>query len=126
MSTPKERQIKQEVAVVPDLQARIFTIRDERVILDSDLAAIYGVETKRLNEQVRRNPDRFPSDFSFELTQEEADEVKRLRSQFATLKRGQHRKYLPRVFTEHGTLMAANILRSPGGQSSPDNPVGGF
>ncbi len=112
MSTPKERQIKQEVAVVPDLQARIFTIRGERVVLDSDLAEIYGVETKRLNEQVRRNLDRFPSDFSFELTQAEADEVKRSRSQFATLKQGTNIKYLPRVFTKHGALMAANVLNS--------------
>ena len=112
MSTPKERQIERKEAVVPNLQDRILTIRGERVILNSDLAEIYGVETKRLNEQVRRNTDRFPSDFSFELTQAEADEVKRLRSQFATLKRGQHRKYLPRVFTEHGALMAANVLNS--------------
>ena len=91
---------------------RIFTLRGEKVILDSDLAAIYGVETKRLNEQVRRNADRFPPDFSFELTKEESDRIKALRSQIATLKRGQHRKYLPRAFTEHGALMAANVLNS--------------
>ena len=112
MSTPQKKQAKQEIDVVPDLQDRILTIRGERVILDSDLAEIYGVETKRLNEQVRRNAERFPSDFAFVLTGEEFDQVKRLRSQFATLKRGQHRKYLPRVFTEHGALMAANVLNS--------------
>jgi phage regulator Rha-like protein len=112
MVAKKETKALVEKAAEPDLQARIFTIRGEKVILDSDLAEIYGVETKRLNEQVRRNLDRFPSDFSFELTQDEANEVKRLRSQFATLKRGQHRKYLPRVFTEHGALMAANVLNS--------------
>lgn len=112
MSIAKERHVKQDIAVVSDLQDRIFTIRGEKVILDSDLAGIYGVETKRLNEQVRRNADRFPLDFAFELTEEEADQIKRLRSQFATLKRGQHRKYLPRVFTEHGALMAANVLNS--------------
>ncbi len=112
MSTPQKKQTKQEIDVVPDLQDRILTIRGERVILDSDLAEIYGVETKRLNEQVRRNAERFPPDFAFILTEEEFDQVRRLRSQFATLKRGQHRKYLPRVFTEHGALMAANVLNS--------------
>jgi hypothetical protein len=80
-------------------------------MLDSDLAAIYGVSTKRLLEQVRRNLDRFPHDFAFRITREE-HEV--LRSQIATLKtgRGQHRKYLPYVFTEHGAIMAANVLNS--------------
>jgi len=113
MAAKKETKALVAKAAESNLQDRIFTIRGEKVILDSDLAEIYGVETKRLNEQVRRNTDRFPSDFSFELTQGEADDVKRLRSQFATLKRGQHRKYLPRVFTEHGALMAANVLNSP-------------
>jgi len=90
----------------------IRTIRGQKVILDSDLAHIYGVPTKRLNEQVRRNAKRFPSDFLFQLT---AREVDSLRSQFATLKsgRGQHRKYLPYAFTENGTVMAANVLNSP-------------
>ncbi len=112
MVAKKKEQTLLAKATEHSLQDRIFTIRGEKVILDSDLADIYGVETKRLNEQVSRNLDRFPSDFSFVLTQEDADEVKRLRSQFATLKRGQHRKYLPRVFTEHGALMAANVLNS--------------
>ena len=81
-------------------------------MLDSDLAALYGVTTKRLNEQVRRNMNRFPSDFMLQLTAEEADS---LRSQFATLKpgRGQHRKYLPYAFTEHGAVMLASVLNSP-------------
>ncbi|MCA1808063.1 MAG: ORF6N domain-containing protein, partial [Lentisphaerae bacterium] len=91
---------------------RIFTLRGEKVILDNDLAEIYGVETKRLNEQVRRNPDRFPSDFSFRLTREEADQLQNSRSQNATLKQGANIKYPPRVFTEHGALMAANVLNS--------------
>ena len=96
---------------LPDA-ARIVTIRAERVILDADLAYLYGVPTKRLNEQVRRNPDRFPKDFCFLLTPDEWDS---LRSQFATLKngRGQHRKFLPYAFTEHGALMAAGVLNSP-------------
>jgi hypothetical protein len=80
-------------------------------MLDSDLAALYGVATKRLNEQVTRNRRRFPVDFMFQLT---AAEVDALRSQNATLKagRGQHRKYAPRVFTEHGALMLASVLKS--------------
>ncbi len=90
----------------------ILWIRDHRVILDEDLAALYGVTTKRLNEQVRRNPDRFPrDDFMFHLS---AEEYESLRSQNATLKtgRGQHRKYLPYAFTEHGAIMAASVLNS--------------
>ena len=81
-------------------------------MLDADLAALYGVTTKRLNEQVRRNLGRFPSDFMFLLTNQE---VAILRSQFATLKtgRGQHRKYVPYAFTEHGAIMAAMVLNSP-------------
>ena len=88
----------------------ITRIRGHAVILDADLAALYGVPVKRLNEQVRRNPDRFPEPFIFQLTASEWDS---LRSQFATLKRGQHRKYRPYVFTEHGAIMAATVLNSP-------------
>jgi ORF6N domain len=82
----------------------IYEIRGQRVMLDSDLAAIYGVEAKALNRAVKRNPDRFPRDFVFQLTSRESEV---LRYQFGTLKtgRGQHRKYLPYVFTEHGAAM---------------------
>ena len=102
-------------AIVPATQhiARdILVLRGQRVIIDSDLAALYGVTTKRFNEQVRRNRERFPEDFMFQLT---AQEAAALRSQFATLKtgRGQHRKYLPYAFTEHGAIMAASVLNSP-------------
>src|ERR1700752_5308678 len=94
------------------MPSRIVSIRGERVILDSDLAELYGVRTKQLNQQIRRNPDRFPKDFCFLLTN---DEWESLRSQIATLKnsRGQHRKFLPYLFTEHGALMAARVLNSP-------------
>ena len=90
----------------------IFVIRGQKVLLDADLAALYEVSTKRFNEAVKRNLARFPSDFMFQLAPEEWDA---LRSQFATLKpgRGQHRKYLPYVFTEHGAIMAATLLNSP-------------
>jgi hypothetical protein len=94
------------------LGALIFSIRGLRVILDADLAHIYGVPTKRLNEQVRRNADRFPPDFLIQLTPSEAKELQGLRSQFATLKRGKHIKYLPHAFTEHGAVMAADVLNS--------------
>jgi hypothetical protein len=97
---------------------RIATVRGQRVLLDADLAALYEVETKRFNEAVRRNLAKFPADFMFQLT---ADEWAALRSQFATLGaagsestgRGRHRKYLPYAFTEHGAIMAANLLSSP-------------
>lgn len=84
-------------------------IRGEKVILDSDLARLYGVTTKRLNEQVKRNRERFPDDFMFRLTAKESADS---RSQIATLKRGQNVKYLPNAFTEHGAIMAANVLNS--------------
>ena len=92
------------------LDIPIHTIRKQKIILDSDLATIYGVTTKVFNQAVKRNEDRFPDDFRFQLTQEEYDPL--LRSQTVTLKRGQHRKYLPYAFTEHGALQAANILKS--------------
>ena len=97
---------------VDGIASRITLLRGQRMIVDADLAALYGVPTKRLNEQVQRNVDRFPADFMFQLTQPEWDA---LRSQFATLKpgRGQHRKYLPYAFTEHGAIMAATVLNSP-------------
>jgi len=87
----------------------IRNIRGYRVILDSDLAAVYGVSTKRLNEAVKRNAHRFPSDFAFVLApQENAD----LRSQSATSIKHGGRRYLPKVFTEHGAIMAATVLNS--------------
>jgi len=91
------------------IQQRIYTIRNVRVILDSDLAALYGVPTKRLNEQYRRNRKRFPEDFAFQLTAEELD---LLRSQIATSSSHGGRRYRPHVFTEYGALQAANILNS--------------
>ena len=87
----------------------IIVLREQKVLLDSDLAALYGVETRRLNEQVRRNRGRFPKDFIFELTPEE---FANLKSQFATSSWGGRRK-LPMAFTEHGAIMAATVLNSP-------------
>jgi hypothetical protein len=86
-----------EVSAAEPVEPLIREVRGERVILDSDLARVYGVPTKRLNEQVKRNPRRFPDDFVFQLTQAEANEILRSRSQSATLKRGENIKYLPTV-----------------------------
>src|SRR4029077_16334362 len=92
------------------IEQRIYTIRGVRVILDSDLAALYGVPPKRLNEQNHRNSHRFPEHFAFQLTVKEANS---LRSQIATSSSHGGRRYRPYAFTEHGALMAANILTSP-------------
>jgi hypothetical protein len=97
----------------PDIDSLIATVRGHKVILDADLALVYGVPTKRLNEQIKRNPGRFPSDFLFRLSAQEAEELQRSRSQIATLNRGQNIKYLPCALTEHGAIMAANVLNSP-------------
>jgi hypothetical protein len=94
---------------VDQIDPRIFNIRGQHVMLDSDLAAIYEVTTKRLNEQLRRNRNRFPEDFAFRLT---AQEFINLRSQIATSKGRGGRRYLPWVFTEHGALMLASVLNS--------------
>jgi cell division septum initiation protein DivIVA len=92
------------------LAGRILVIRGQRVVLDSDLAQLYEVETKRFNEQIRRNLARFPSDFMFQLTDEEFES---LRSQIATSNKGRGgRRYLPFAFTEHGAIMAASVLNS--------------
>jgi hypothetical protein len=93
-------------------------IRGHKVMLDRDLAILYGVSTKALNQAVKRHKDRFPEDFMFQLTTEEAklwwSQVMdiRLRSQTVTLKRGQHIKYRPHAFTEHGILMLSSVLNS--------------
>ena len=92
-----------------NIEPLIKVIRGQQVMLDRDLATLYGVETKRLNEQVKRNIKRFPEDFMFQLTKDEC-----LRSQIATLNegRGQHLKYMPYVFTENGVAMLSSVLRS--------------
>jgi hypothetical protein len=97
-------------ALVPEvIERRILLIRGQKVMLDSHLAELYGVETKVLKRAVRRNRDRFPPDFMLELTKEE-HEV--LRSQFGTLRWGEHAKYLPYVFTEQGVAMLSSVLHN--------------
>ncbi|MBI5632377.1 MAG: ORF6N domain-containing protein [Nitrospirae bacterium] len=92
------------------VEKKIFLIRGRRLMLDRDLAELYGVETKVLNQAVKRNLNRFPEDFMFQLTPEEAVEFSR--SQFVTLKRGQNIKYLPYAFTENGVAMLSTVLNS--------------
>jgi ORF6N domain len=93
-----------------EIEHTILLIRGQKVMLDRDLARLYGVATKILNKAASRNLDRFPADFMFQLTPEEHDS---LRFQFGTLKRGQHSKYLPFVFTQEGVAMLSGVLRSP-------------
>ena len=102
-----------ERAIVPigQIEQRILLIRGQRVMLDADLAKLYGVETRVLNQAGRRNPDRFPEDFMFRLTEAE---TKSLRSQFVISNTGRGgRRYAPYAFTEHGAIMAASVLNSP-------------
>lgn len=95
------------------IENAIIVVRDQRVILASDLARIYGVETRVLNQAVKRNFDKFPEDFVVRLSRSEAEAIANSRSQSVILKRGQNIKYLPFAFTEHGAIMAANVLNSP-------------
>ncbi len=106
-------KLKLQPIPVEVIGSKIFVFRERRVMLDRDLAALYGVPVKRLNEQVKRNSDRFPDEFHFQLTLEEGRAVLDSRSQIATLNgRGGNIKYRPFAFTEHGVVMAANVLRS--------------
>lgn len=104
---------KNELAIIPNeiITNKIYVIRGHKVMIDRDLAELYGVGTRILNQAVRRNKKRFPSDFMFQLTK---DEQNFLRSQIVTLKpgRGQHVKYLPYVFTEQGVAMLSSVLNS--------------
>jgi phage regulator Rha-like protein len=92
------------------IESKIFFIRGKKVMLDRDLSALYGVETKMLNRAVKRNTERFPEDFMFQLSKEEYTEL--LRCQFGTLKRGQHSKYSSYAFTENGVAMLSSVLNS--------------
>lgn len=98
---------------INEIESRLIELRGLKVLLDCDVATLYGVETKRINEAVKNNPDKFPDGYLIELTKEE---VLSLRSKFSTLEvngRGQHSKYLPKAFAEEGLYMLATILKSP-------------
>lgn len=101
---------KTAITLAKRVGAKILVLRNQKVILDTDLADLYGVSVKRLNEQIKRNPKRFPPDFLFTLTQ---PEFENLRSQSATSSATHGgRRYLPNAFTEHGAIMAASVLNS--------------
>ncbi len=108
----KHESVARALAPVDRIEHTILRVRGHNVMLDADLAAVYGTTTKRLNEQVRRNARRFPPDFMFRLTHRE---FVNLRSQIATSSLRAHggRRHLPLVFTEHGAIMAANVVNSP-------------
>lgn len=118
MTSKMKKQITAKLVAMPKrratppfaVESRILFLRHQRVILDSDIAELYGVPVKILNQQVKRNQARFPSDFLFQLT---AKENELLRSQFVTSKKGRGgRRYRPYAFTEHGAIMAATVLNS--------------
>ena len=110
MAQATERVDSLELIAAPAIEKRIFVVRERQVMLDEDLADLYGVETKRLVEQVKRNLERFPEDFMFQLGKEE---TAALRSQFATSNAGRGgRRYAPYAFTEQGVAMLSSVLRS--------------
>ncbi len=100
---------KKIIAPVNDIESKILLLRGQRVMIDKDIAELYGVATKRLNEQVKRNKDRFPADFMFQMTSEEKSELVANCDRFNSLK---HSTSLPFAFTEHGALMLASVLNS--------------
>jgi phage regulator Rha-like protein len=106
----KKTKTKTKIMSRGIIESRIFLIRGKNVMIDNDLAELYGVETKQLTRQVRRNIKRLPSDFMFQLSRDEYNEI--LRCQIGTLKRGQYSKYLPYVFTEQGVAMLSSVLNS--------------
>lgn len=112
----KKAEQSKTLAVIEGVEDKIYVIRGQRVILDSDLAEVYQVETKALKQAVRRNRHRFPDDFLFELTLDETRHLESLRSQIVTLEksnRGRYSKYGAFAFTEHGAVMLASVLNSP-------------
>ena len=112
MASKQLKIVRRRVATVaPEVDHRIFVIRGQKIMLGTDLAELYRVTAKAFNQAVRRNPERFPQDFMFQLTKNESAS---LRSQIVTLEngRGRHSKYAPLVFTEHGVAMLSAVLRS--------------
>ena len=114
--------MSKEIVPIDRIAASIHLLRGQKILLDSDLAALYGVATKVLNQAVKRNSDRFPDDFMFQLSRGEVErisqivtssrDVRRSRSQIVTLKRGQNIKYRPYAFTEQGVAMLSSVLKS--------------
>jgi ORF6N domain-containing protein len=113
MKKPEPDSIERRPPIPAEaIEQRIYMVRGLRVMLDKDLAELYGVPTRVLNQAVKRNRLRLPGDFMFRLSVAEGNELQRLRSQFVTLKRGQHIKYAPFAFTQEGVAMLSTVLRS--------------
>lgn len=106
----KSKQLIQSVLADERVISKIYVIRKQKIMLDRDLAEMYGVETKVFNQSIKRNLERFPKDFMFQLTKDEAAEISR--SQIVTLKQGQNMKYAPYAFTEQGVSMLSGVLNS--------------
>ena len=114
--TNNENDLQSKISTAKGIESRILTIRNQQVMIDRDIAELYGVETKRLNEQVKRNSERFPEEFCFQLTREET-EIISSKSQIATLNvsgnfRGSNIKKMPYAFTEQGVAMLSSVLKS--------------
>jgi ORF6N domain len=109
---PKKQPAARELVPMQAIQSLIYVLRGHRVMLDRDLADLYGVETRALNQAVQRNRSRFPEEFMFRLTLEEGKTVVASRSQNVILKWGENLKYAPYAFTEHGAIMLANVVKS--------------
>ena len=105
---PGKKDKETNLAIIDGIEEKIYLIRGQKVMLDSDLAEIYNVTTKRLNEQVKRNIDRFPEDFMFQLTEQE---IEGMRSQIPTASK-RNVRFRPNAFTEHGAVMLASVLNS--------------
>jgi phage regulator Rha-like protein len=109
---PTRKHTSASLLAIETIERRILILRGHRVMLDRDLADLFGVETRALNQAVKRNCTRFPEDFMFQLAADEADRLVASRSQSVILNRGANAKYRPYAFTEHGTVMLANVLKS--------------
>lgn len=117
------KMVEESLVPVERIERAILMLRGQKVMLDEDLSALYGVNVRVLNQAVKRNIIRFPKDFMFQLNDSEADS---LRSQIVILKngRGRHRKYLPYAFTEQGVAMLSSVLRSPRAVQVPFHFIG--
>jgi hypothetical protein len=107
------KNITESSLLAENIQEKIYIIRGRKVMLDKDLAVLYGVQTKVLNQTVKRNGERFPEDFMFQLTKVEADFFSKSQSLTLKMKQGRHMKYAPFVFTEQGIAMLSSVLKSP-------------
>lgn len=110
---PKETQLNSAIAVIEEIEEKIYVIRGQRVMIDSDLAEVYQVETRVLNQALKRNLKRFPPDFMFQLSNVEVESLRNSSQYVMSSKKHRGAAYKPYVFTEHGAVMLASVLNSP-------------